>query len=100
MMIAFYLLGLIVFWWACGVINVAGVQAFSPSSYVDFHTCNRTSTLGLCFGLGPILTVIGLVLLLGRMLYDYGVARPIVVCIKYGTRWGRALGRLINPDNE
>jgi hypothetical protein len=74
-------------WWLCGVVNVALMQAFSSTAHVDFNDNYRGATLSLCYGLGPIATLVCLV---------WGL---IKMPLKLGTRWGRALGRLINPNN-
>jgi hypothetical protein len=73
-------------WWLFGLLNVAGVQMWGTPA-VDFHPGVRGSTLVMCFGLGPILT-------LGVVTF-FMVRKPI----QLGTRWGRYLGRKINPDN-
>lgn len=86
MTLLLYALLALVFWWLCGVFNVALVYFIADDPENEFTYHNRTSTywwslLGLCFAAGPCLTAACLIVAAGYY--------PI----KFGTRIGRALGR-------
>lgn len=88
--VLYWVLGALLFWYVCGIVNVAGVQAFSPTNYKDFNEYNRSSTLGICFGVGPAFTLFGI----GYLIFRFGMYKPI----QWGTRIGRAVGRKFEQD--
>jgi hypothetical protein len=87
-MIWFYFVAAaLLIWWVCGTLNVALIQAVSDP-HADFNEDNRGTTLAICFVTGPFLTL--------AALCWFSIKQPI----RYGTIWGRTLGRKINPDND
>jgi hypothetical protein len=82
------ILAFLLFWYVCGVVNITLIQAFSSSVQHDFGQYERNITLCLCYCLGLFGTILLLLFFFGQ------------TPIKYGTRFGRWLGRKINPNNE
>jgi hypothetical protein len=75
-------LTILVLWYVCGVLNIVITQA-ALGGDVNFTDYNRTVILWFTYGLGPLMLMAILL---------YAVTR---LPIKYGTRFGRHLGRLV-----
>lgn len=82
-----FLIIIVLLWYGCGILCVAGLQAWS-SNVEEAFKYNRAATLWLCYGLGPFLVIL------------FPLWSVVKLPIRYGTWAGRALGRKINPDNE
>jgi 4-hydroxybenzoate polyprenyltransferase len=82
------LLLFIMFWYVCGVFNVAVIQATERPDDRSFDRYHRTPTLWLCYGAGGALAFIILLWLV------------IKIPVKSGTRFGRYVGRIIQDIHE